>query len=54
LSAPVQQSSAPPTPQLTKAGAYKVVAGDSLSKIATAQNIDGGWQAISSGTRTPS
>jgi nucleoid-associated protein YgaU len=28
------------------AGDYTVVAGDSLSKIATAQNVPGGWQAL--------
>jgi nucleoid-associated protein YgaU len=27
-------------------GDYTVVAGDSLSKIATAQNVPGGWQAV--------
>jgi len=32
---------------LTKPGAnYTVVPGDSLSKIAAAKNIAGGWQAI--------
>ncbi|HYQ65930.1 transglycosylase family protein [Actinophytocola sp.] len=46
--APVR-SAAPVAPALVAsnpAGDYTVVAGDSLSKIATAQNVPGGWQAV--------
>jgi hypothetical protein len=36
-----------PAPSLTKAGSnYTVVAGDSLSEIAQAKNVPGGWQSI--------
>lgn len=45
--APVR--TAPVAPALVAsnpAGDYTVVAGDSLSKIATAQNVPGGWQAL--------
>ncbi len=46
--APVQ-SSAPAAPVLVKSnpkGDYTVVAGDSLSKIATEKKVAGGWQAL--------
>lgn len=44
-SAPVP--AAAPAAPVTKNGAdYTVVAGDTLSKIAKAQNVPGGWQAI--------
>jgi resuscitation-promoting factor RpfA len=46
--APVQ-SSAPVVPALVKSnpkGDYTVVAGDSLSKIATEKKVAGGWQAL--------
>jgi LysM repeat protein len=42
--APVQ--AAPVTVQVNENGDYTVVAGDSLSKIAKALNIQGGWQAL--------
>jgi resuscitation-promoting factor RpfA len=44
-----QQQSAPAAPALVAsnpAGDYTVVAGDSLSKIATTANVQGGWQAL--------
>jgi len=43
------QRTAPVAPALVAsnpAGNYTVVAGDSLSKIATTQNVVGGWQAL--------
>jgi LysM repeat protein len=43
------RSAAPVAPALVAsnpAGDYTVVAGDSLSKIATTQNVPGGWQAV--------
>jgi nucleoid-associated protein YgaU len=43
------RSAAPVAPALVASnpvGDYTVVAGDSLSKIATTQNVPGGWQAV--------
>ncbi|GAA2802330.1 M23 family metallopeptidase [Kitasatospora paracochleata] len=34
------------TPAAAASHGYKVVSGDTLSKIATAQNVDGGWQKL--------
>lgn len=48
-SAPKKAQAAPVAPALVAsnpAGDYTVVAGDSLSKIATTANVAGGWQAL--------
>jgi LysM repeat protein len=44
--APAPAPVAPATVAVNTDGDYTVVAGDSLSKIAQAQNIQGGWQAL--------
>ena len=46
-SAPVAAAAPAPAAPVTKNGAdYTVVAGDTLGKIAAAQGVPGGWQAI--------
>lgn len=40
------QVAAPAAPVVKNGADYTVVAGDTLSKIATAQNVPGGWKAI--------
>lgn len=42
----VPASGSPVTPPPATGGTYTVKAGDSLSKIATAKNVTGGWQAL--------
>lgn len=46
-SAPVESAPAAPAAPAAENGAhYTVVAGDTLGKIAAAQNVPGGWQAL--------
>lgn len=44
--ADTQQTSAPVAIKSAKDGNYKIVAGDSLSKIAAKHHVKGGWEAI--------
>lgn len=44
--APAPVQTAPVTVKVNENGDYTVVAGDSLSKIAQALKLDGGWQAL--------
>ncbi|MFB7474414.1 peptidoglycan DD-metalloendopeptidase family protein [Kitasatospora sp. NPDC056184] len=44
--APAAQSAPAAAPAAPAEESYKVVGGDTLSKIATAKNVEGGWQAL--------
>ncbi len=44
--APAAAETAPAAPAAPAEESYKVVGGDTLSKIADAKNVDGGWQAL--------